>query len=173
MRLLHLVLPVLLTSACITGGIELDDTGGADADSDTDADTDTDTDADTDIEGNWAGTIHMGFVDGGMPLCEGELDLIVASPELTGQGTCVLIDGPGAGMEMGVELEGGEGEGGSLSAQLIMTMPDMPDESPPVSCEGTIDADSLSLSFAFEAPSPENPQEMVAIEGGIEGSPID
>jgi hypothetical protein len=166
-----------MLQACVTGGVNLDDTGPTDADTDTDTDADTDTDTDTDTDADlpaqWAGDVGMVLQENGEPFCEGEVDLALdQGADLSGEGWCELLGGPGVGQILELGFDGAV-SGGSITGQIELLMQDQPDAPPPVEMTGTVNADALELAFTVEMRPPDDPDAVEIAEGSVTAHPAD
>ena len=168
-----LALLALSAAACVQGGVRLDDSGNVEGDADTDADTDTDTDTDADLPGEWEGEVGMVLQATGDPFCEGTVELTLeAGTTLAGSGACEIVAGPGQGqlLELGFD---GTVAGDAVSGQVELLMADMPQPPPPVDMAGSVDADSLQLSFEVEMSPPDDPDAVEVADGAVLARPVD
>jgi hypothetical protein len=161
---------VLALPACEKQGVPVDSDP---VDADTDTDGDTDTDADTDLAGAWAGEVGMQFTKTSTPLCEGTVALSLdAALALTGDGVCVVVGGPGKGMEIGLTFDATVDGTGAVTGQMAIQVP-APKPPPPVALVGAVTAERLDMDFAFEMPDPEDPGRALAVNGGVAATPVE
>ena len=119
------------------------------SDADTGADTDSDTDTEADYTGIWQGAITGANEDAGAGFCAGDFSVEVsASGELDGEGVCVVLVGPGKGIELGMTMAAVLTEG-SIEGSVVVEM----EPASEVDVEGFIDDDTMSLSWVFEVPA--------------------
>lgn len=182
MRLFLLSAAACLLVSCVTGGVNLDDSGTPEGDTDTDADADTDTDTDTDGDTDtdlalpeaWVGDVTMELVDQGQPFCGGLVSLVIQdSATLTGDGACELMGGPGQGQSLQLDFAGSIVADGVVTGQITLTMPDMPEPPPAMDMKGQVTVESLQLDFELEIGPPDDPDDAQVVQGSVNAVPED
>lgn len=100
------------------------------------------------------------------------MELAIEGEALSGAGTCVVNEGPGAGMSIMIDLTGTL-DGGAVLGQITLALEGMPDQPEPVGLEGTVDSSAMDLSFVFEASPPDQPDQVDIMDGRILAHPVE